>query len=172
MVLSRVRFIRVRLVLVNLDPTNDTYILITPWVRNFDFLFSPKNVQIIHFLEIFQNLRFKGQKFVPRRRFAKFRRVCHGPVMVAGEPGSVPAAAHSDLCLQMPSLDGSKTHYFVCGVDSFIPELEHLIENPSHRLFSTKKPLQSDSWIQIHEMMLRSTFSAEENLLDEIIWIT
>jgi len=48
-------------------------------------------------------------------------------------------------------------------VDSFIPELEHLIENPSHRLFSTKKPLQSDSWIQIHELKLRSS---------NVIWIS
>jgi len=61
------------------------------------FFFSPKNVQISHFLEIFQNLKLKGQKFVPRRRFAKMRH--HGPVMVAGEPGSLPAAAHSALCL-------------------------------------------------------------------------
>jgi len=45
----------------------------------------------------------------------------------------------------------------VCGVDSFIPELEHLIETPFHGLFSKKKPLKSDSWIQIYEMKLRST---------------
>jgi len=37
------------------------------------------------------------------------RRVRHGLVMVAGEPGSVPAAAHSVLCLQMPSLAVCKT---------------------------------------------------------------
>jgi len=37
------------------------------------------------------------------------RRVRHGLVMVAGEPGSVPAAAHSVLCLQMPSLTVCKT---------------------------------------------------------------
>jgi len=66
-------------------------------------------VQISHFLKIFQNLKFKGQKFVPRRKFAKMRRVRHGPVMVAGKPGSVPADAHSALCLQMPSLAVCKT---------------------------------------------------------------
>ena len=37
------------------------------------------------------------------------RRVRHGPVMVAGKPGSVPVAAHSALYLQMPSLTVSKT---------------------------------------------------------------
>jgi len=37
------------------------------------------------------------------------RRMRNGLVMVAGEPGSVPAAAHSALCLQMPSLAVSKT---------------------------------------------------------------
>ena len=36
-------------------------------------------------------------------------RVRHGLVMVAGEPCSVPAAAHSALYLQMPSLAVSKT---------------------------------------------------------------
>jgi len=40
----------------------------------------------------------------------------------------------------------------VCGVDSFIPELEHWIEKLFHGFFSKKKPLKSDSWIQIHEM--------------------
>jgi len=45
----------------------------------------------------------------PRRRFAKLRRVRHGLVMVAGEAGSVPAAAHSALCLQMLSLTACKT---------------------------------------------------------------
>jgi len=34
----------------------------------------------------------------------QMRRVRHGPVMVAGESGSVPAVAHLALCLQMPSL--------------------------------------------------------------------
>jgi len=48
----------------------------------------------------------------------------------------------------------------VCGVDLFMPELEHLIENPFHGPFSKKKPLKSDSWIQIHEMKLSSTSSA------------
>jgi len=57
-------------------------------------------------------------------------------------------------------------------VDSFIPELEHWIEKNCNGLSSKKKTLQSDSWIQIHEMMARSTFSAEENFFDEIIWIT
>ena len=37
------------------------------------------------------------------------RRVRHGPVMVACEEGSVPAAAHSALCLQMLSLTACKT---------------------------------------------------------------
>jgi len=37
------------------------------------------------------------------------RRVRHGPVMVACEEGSVPAAAHSALCLQMLSLTAFKT---------------------------------------------------------------
>jgi len=37
------------------------------------------------------------------------RRVRHGPVMVAGESGSVPAAAHPALYLQMPSLAACKT---------------------------------------------------------------
>jgi len=57
-------------------------------------------------------------------------------------------------------------------VDSFIPELEHLIEKPFHGLFSKKKPLKSDSWIQIHERKLRATSSAEKNIADEITWIT
>jgi len=57
-------------------------------------------------------------------------------------------------------------------VDSFIPELEHLIENLFHGLFSEKKYLKSDLWIQIHEMKLRSTSSAEKNFTDEITWIT
>jgi len=62
----------------------------------------------------------------------------------------------------------------VCGVNSFIPELEHQIysEKKFHGLFSKKKPLKSDSCIQIHEMKLRSTSSAEENFPDEITWIT
>jgi len=60
----------------------------------------------------------------------------------------------------------------VCGVDSFIPKLEHWIEKLCHGLSSKKKTLKSNSWIQIHEMMLRSTSSAEENFLDKIIWIT
>jgi len=37
------------------------------------------------------------------------RRVYHGLVMVLVEPGSVPAVAHSALCLQMPSLAVRKT---------------------------------------------------------------
>jgi len=45
-----------------------------------------------------------------------------------------------------------------------IPELEHLIEKNFHCLFSKKKPFKSDSWIQIHETKLRSTFSAEQKL--------
>jgi len=50
--------------------------------------------------------------------------------------------------------------------------VENLIEKPFHGLFSKKKPLKSDSWIQIHELKLRSTSSAEENFADEITWIT
>jgi len=60
----------------------------------------------------------------------------------------------------------------VCGVVSFIPELEHLIENLFTVSFPKKKPLKSDSWIQIHELKLRSTSSAEENFADEITWVT
>jgi len=69
-------------------------------------------------------------------------------------------------------LDIQMTLFCVCGVDSFIPELEHLIEKRFHGLFSKKNPLKSDSWIQIHETKLRSTSSAEENFADEIAWIT
>jgi len=46
----------------------------------------------------------------------------------------------------------------VCEVDSFTPEFEHWIEKKIHGLFSKKKPLKSDSWIQIHEMKLRFNF--------------
>jgi len=60
----------------------------------------------------------------------------------------------------------------VSGVDSFIPELEHFIEKLFHGLFSKKKPLKSDSWIEIHKMKLMSTSSAEKNFPDEITWIT
>jgi len=60
----------------------------------------------------------------------------------------------------------------VCGVDSFIPELEHLTENLFHVLFFKKKPLKTDSWIQIHEMKLRSTSSTEKNFGNETTWIT
>ena len=35
------------------------------------------------------------------------------------------------------------TLFCVCGVDSFIPELEHLIEKLFHGLFSKNKPLKS-----------------------------
>jgi len=52
------------------------------------------------------------------------------------------------------------------------PELEHLIEKLFHCLFSKKKPLKSDSWIQIHELKLRSTSSAEKNFANQITWIT
>jgi len=68
-------------------------------------------------------------------------------------------------------LDIQTTLLCVCGVDSFIPEFEHLIENPFHGLFSKKNPLKSDSWIQIHELGLRLTSSAETNSADEITWI-
>jgi len=63
------------------------------------------------------------------------------------------------------------TLHCVCGVDLFIPELEHWIEICFHGLFSKTKPLKSDSWIQIHEMKLRSTSSSEEKCPDEITWI-
>jgi len=69
-------------------------------------------------------------------------------------------------------LDIHMTLHCVCGVDSSIPELEHLIKKLFHCLFSKKNPLKSDSWIQIHEMKLRSTSSAEKNFPDEITWIT
>jgi len=69
-------------------------------------------------------------------------------------------------------LDIQLTLLCVCEVDSFIPELEHWIERPLHGLFSKKKPVKSDSWIQIHEMKLRSTSSVEKNFPDKITWIT
>jgi len=74
--------------------------------------------------------------------------------------------------LRCALLDIQMTLLCVCGVDSFIPELEHLIKKLFHGLCSEKNPLKSDSWIQIHEMKLRSTSSAEENFADEITWIT
>jgi len=63
-------------------------------------------------------------------------------------------------------LDIQVTLLCVCGVVLFIPELDHLIKNPFHSLFSKKsfskkKPLNSDSWVQIHEMKLRTTSSAD-----------
>ena len=69
-------------------------------------------------------------------------------------------------------LDIQMTLLCVCGVDSFIPGLEHLMEKLFHGLFSKKNPLKSDPWIQIHEMKLRSTSSAEKNFANEITWIT
>jgi len=57
-------------------------------------------------------------------------------------------------------------------MDSFIPEFELLIEIFFHSLFFKKKPLKSDSWIQIHELKLRSTSSAEKNFANEITWMT
>ena len=48
-------------------------------------------------------------------------------------------------------------------MDSFIPELEHLIEKLFHGLFSKKQPLKSRPWKIAHEMKLRSTSSAEQN---------
>jgi len=74
--------------------------------------------------------------------------------------------------LRCALLDIQVTLLCVCEVDSFIPELEHLIEKLFHGLFSKKKPLKSDSWIQIHEMKLRSISSADKNFADEITWIT
>ena len=58
-------------------------------------------------------------------------------------------------------LDIQMTLLCVCGVNLFIPELEHLIEKKIYSLFSKKKPLKSNSWIQIDEIFLRSTSSAE-----------
>jgi len=60
----------------------------------------------------------------------------------------------------------------VCEVDSFIPELEHLMKKLFHGLFSKKNPLKSESLILIYDMKLRSTSSAEQNFADEITWIT
>ena len=61
-------------------------------------------------------------------------------------------------------LDMELTLLCVCGVNLFFSELEHLIEKKFHGLFSKKKPLKPDSSIQIHEMKLRSTSSAEKTL--------
>jgi len=72
----------------------DSFHLEPHWSEILIFFFSPKIVQISHLWRIFQNLKFKGQKIVPRRRFAKMCRVSHGPVMAAGGPGSVPAAKY------------------------------------------------------------------------------
>jgi len=74
--------------------------------------------------------------------------------------------------LRFALLDLQMTLLCVCGVDSFIPELEHLMKKLFHGLFSKKNPLKSDSWIQIHEMKLRATSSAEKNFANEITWIT
>ena len=74
--------------------------------------------------------------------------------------------------LRSALLDIQVTLLCVCGVDTFIPELGHLIENLFHGLFSKKKPLKSDSWIQIFELNLRSTSSAEKFFANEITWIT
>jgi len=57
----------------------------------------------------------------------------------------------------------------VCGVDSLILELEHLIEKLFHGLFSKKKPLKSDLWIQIHEKKLRSTSSQRKTLPTKLL---
>jgi len=46
------------------------------------------------------------------------------------------------------------TDITLCGVDSFIPVLEHLIEKLVHGLFSKKKPLKSCSMKNVHEMKL------------------
>jgi len=69
-------------------------------------------------------------------------------------------------------LDIQMTLLCGCGVDFFIPELEHSMETPFHDLFSKKKPLKSDSWNHIHELKLRSTSSAKSNFADEVTWIT
>jgi len=81
----------------------------------------------------------------------------------------------SEFQNEIPSsalLDIQMTLLCVCGVGSFMLELEHLMEKLFHGLFSQKKPLKSDSWIRIHEMKQRSTSSAEENFPDKITWIT
>jgi len=52
-------------------------------------------------------------------------------------------------------LDIQLTLLFVCGLYSFVPELEHLIEFFFHSLFSNKKPLKSRSCKIVHEMKLR-----------------
>ena len=49
--------------------------------------------------------------------------------------------------LRSALLDIQVTLFGVCGVDSFLPELDHLIEKLFHGLFSKKKPLKSDTWI-------------------------
>ena len=41
--------------------------------------------------------------------------------------------------LRSALLDIQLTLFCVCGVDSFLPELEHLIEKRFHSLFSKKK---------------------------------
>jgi len=56
----------------------------------------------------------------------------------------------------------------VCGVDSFIPELEHLMQKRFHGLFSEKKPLKSRSWKIVYEMKLKSTSFAQQNFPEEI----
>jgi len=68
-------------------------------------------------------------------------------------------------------LDIQLTLLCVCGVDSFIPELEHLIEKKFDGLFSKKKPLKSCSSKIVREMKLRSTSSPEKNFPDQITWI-
>jgi len=40
--------------------------------------------------------------------------------------------------------DIQMTLHCVCGLDSFIPELDTFDENPFHGLFSKKKPLKSN----------------------------
>ena len=72
-------------------------------------------------------------------------------------------------------LDIQLTLHYVCGVDSFIPELEHLQKNfltvsfPKRRLWNLG--VSSGSVGFVIEMKLRSTFSAEQNFPDEITWI-
>ena len=52
------------------------------------------------------------------------------------------------------------------------PRIRTLDKNPFSRSLFQKVPLTSDSWIQFHQMKLRSTSSADKNFADEITWIS
>ena len=68
--------------------------------------------------------------------------------------------------LRSALLDIQVTLLCVCGVDSFIPELEHLIENLFHGLFSKNKPLKSHSWIQIPELKWTFLRNQDDSTMD------